>query len=333
MVTTLTDFVGSRRENSAFRVPSLKACPPEDTATIEFCAEKCKHIPAMCAGRFDDTLGLPAPRCLLRSTTLAGDRFWTGSGSPAPVLNKEAAIVRNEKTRTLVVWVAAQLSRHSSSPTSQRCETLPFLYDTPMMWPEEFEFVVKTMANAHPATYLEWGSGKSTSFYPLLASGQVSVIDGYPPWCDKVQADPTVACMVEEGRLEFVCKAPIRDDGSEIKVLQEGRLPDEMLAADVATIAISYVNAVEDLDHAFFDVALVDGRFRVACALKLLNYLHSNSILFMHDFWVRQQYHVVLEYYDVIGYARSVVALRKKSILPLGFKTVYQQFLTKKDML
>ena len=44
------------------------------------------------------------------------------------------------------------------------------------------EFIVKLFANAKPATYLEWGTGTSTSFYPLLASGSVYAIDGYPPW-------------------------------------------------------------------------------------------------------------------------------------------------------
>ena len=67
-----------------------------------------------------------------------------------------------------------------------------------------------------------------------------------------------------------------------------------------------------------FDVALVDGRFRLQCALKLLPYLHSESVLLMHDFWLRiPAYKDVLDYYYVIGYARSVVALKKKPGLSL----------------
>ena len=62
------------------------------------------------------------------------------------------------------------------------CEEVPSKNNQPMMFPEEFEFITKLMANRKPETYLEWGCGTSTSFYPLLASGKVVAIDGYPPW-------------------------------------------------------------------------------------------------------------------------------------------------------
>ena len=57
--------------------------------------------------------------------------------------------------------------------------------------------------------------------------------------------------------------------------------------------------ALQGLSH--FDAALVDGRFRVACALKLLPFLTQDSVLFMHDFWRRPMYHAVLDFHDVIG--------------------------------
>jgi hypothetical protein len=70
------------------------------------------------------------------------------------------------------------------------------------------------------------------------------------------------------------------------------------------------------------------------CALKLLNYLSDESILVVHDFWSRliwtkkggdTGYHHILDYYDVIGRARSSVALRKKRIeeMPAGWETAY----------
>ena len=76
-----------------------------------------------------------------------------------------------------------------------------------------------------------------------------------------------------------------------------------------------YVNAVDKCSIESLDIVLVDGRFRLQCALKLLPYLHKDSVLLLHDFWIRRPYHEVLKYYDVIGYARSVVALQKKGDL------------------
>ena len=79
---------------------------------------------------------------------------------------------------------------------------------------------------------------------------------------------------------------------------------DDTLAADQRRTGTALV----------FDAALVDGRFRVTAALKLLPHLHDRSVLFMHDFWNRRHAadHVVDKFYAVIGRARSVVVLKRK---------------------
>eukprot|EP00038_Savillea_parva_P012634 m.205950 g.205950 ORF g.205950 m.205950 type:complete len:364 (+) comp23142_c0_seq1:78-1169(+) len=304
--------------------------PPEPIGTIAICAEKCKHIKSMCSDEFQAKISFPAPTCLAYSTLAADDPYYGRS-------KVAETVERNTATRKLIAWGGRQARHRRSSSqavvNTTGCETVPAAHDAPMMWPEEFELIVKTMIQHEPNTYLEWGSGKSTSFYPLLASGAVSVIDGYPPWCRKVEEDPTVMCMVDEGRLRFFCKPPVRKDGSTIAVLGEGRLPDNIADADTAIIADLYVNAVDSIGTTHFDAALVDGRFRVACALKLLPYLSQTSVLFMHDFWLRPRYHAVLDYYNVVGYARSAVVLRKKASLPEDHATAYTRFMGRKHMI
>lgn len=57
-----------------------------------------------------------------------------------------------------------------------------------------------------------------------------------------------------------------------------------------------------EIDKDSLDLVLVDGRFRVACALQVILQCHANpslQILF-HDFWDREHYHVVLKYLDVV---------------------------------
>jgi hypothetical protein len=65
----------------------------------------------------------------------------------------------------------------------------------------------------------------------------------------------------------------------------------------------AYSSSIFDsLDPKSIDLALIDGRFRVACTLKTILSCHQNpsmSIL-IHDFWNRQPYHVVLKYLDVV---------------------------------
>ena len=48
------------------------------------------------------------------------------------------------------------------------------------------------------------------------------------------------------------------------------------------------------------DLILIDGRFRVACALKSFNVMSNNCIIAFDDFMERKHYHIVLKYFDII---------------------------------
>lgn len=56
------------------------------------------------------------------------------------------------------------------------------------------------------------------------------------------------------------------------------------------------------------DLALVDGRFRVACTIKIILECHANKNLtiMIHDFWNREEYHVVLRYLNTICKADTI---------------------------
>lgn len=64
----------------------------------------------------------------------------------------------------------------------------------------------------------------------------------------------------------------------------------------------------ESIDRKSIDLALVDGRFRVACTLKIILSCHENKHLkiLIHDFWNREHYHVVLKYLDVVKKADTI---------------------------
>lgn len=102
------------------------------------------------------------------------------------------------------------------------------------MFAKKFEFIVKLMANLKPKSYLEWGCGASTSFYPLLASENAISIDGYPPWCKKIEEEPRVKCMVQqERRLQFYCPAMVGEDGTSMNLKEMGKIPRTASDADV----------------------------------------------------------------------------------------------------
>lgn len=65
------------------------------------------------------------------------------------------------------------------------------------------------------------------------------------------------------------------------------------------------------------DLILIDGRFRVACCLKCFDQIDENCLIAFDDFLNRQQYHIVLKYYDIIERTvdkRMVILKKKKNI-------------------
>ncbi|MWL75401.1 hypothetical protein GQM09_34035, partial [Escherichia coli] len=67
-----------------------------------------------------------------------------------------------------------------------------------------------------------------------------------------------------------------------------------------------------------FDLILVDGRFRVACTLNAIRQTLAqqknidDTVIFIHDFWNRPDYHPVLTFLDVQEKVESAGAFKIK---------------------
>ena len=63
------------------------------------------------------------------------------------------------------------------------------------------------------------------------------------------------------------------------------------------------------------DLILIDGRFRVACCLKCFDKINQDCFIIFDDFLNRPQYHIVLDYYEIIEKTidNTMVVLQKKS--------------------
>ncbi|XWV24949.1 hypothetical protein QJ856_gp0832 [Tupanvirus deep ocean] len=79
---------------------------------------------------------------------------------------------------------------------------------------------------------------------------------------------------------------------------------------------IKYSRAFTNLDPLIkkqVDLILIDGRFRVACALNLFNEINENTVIAFDDFFNREHYHIVLEYYDVVERVGRMAFFKKKN--------------------
>jgi hypothetical protein len=80
---------------------------------------------------------------------------------------------------------------------------------------------------------------------------------------------------------------------------------------------VNYSNqmrALTDDELKQIDLVFIDGRFRVACCLKCFDIIEPSCIILFDDFLNRPEYHVVLDYYEIIDKTNDerMVALRKK---------------------
>jgi hypothetical protein len=73
-----------------------------------------------------------------------------------------------------------------------------------------------------------------------------------------------------------------------------------------------YSDAITTIGNLNIDLILIDGRFRVACALKCFNL--ENCLILFDDFLNRAEYSIILKFYDIVEHGEIMVCLRKKSV-------------------
>jgi len=79
-------------------------------------------------------------------------------------------------------------------------------------------------------------------------------------------------------------------------------------------------------DMAQVDVVLVDGRFRIACALAAHGRLAAEGVLAIHDFWPRRAYQDALKpFFHVIGSAGSMALMQPVPVVQAALLTAQQR--------
>ena len=148
----------------------------------------------------------------------------------------------------------------------------------PWMDEREVEMISKYLT---PETVvLEYGCGGSTQFFSERVREVVS-IEHNKEWADKVKEQNL-------SNVSFFYTPPnFEHDGFE--PAQEGQFQD-------------YVDTPRKKSDQKFDVVLIDGRARVACALEVYSLLKPEGVLFFHDFYNRERYYEkeLFEKYEII---------------------------------
>ena len=169
------------------------------------------------------------------------------------------------------------------------------------MTPAEAGFLQRHLDRARH--YLEFGAGVSTGLASRTRG--IESIDTVESSRDFIEGplleEPGVREALSAGRLKIhqVDIGPTGAWGGPVDPSTRSRWPDysSRIFGEVAD----------------WDLVLVDGRFRVACALAVLLRGPAHATVLVHDFWCRPEYFVLLPFFDVKDREENFVALRRKS--------------------
>jgi len=183
----------------------------------------------------------------------------------------------------------------------------------PLMQDNEIDLLTRAYANAKRV--FEFGSGGSTRVASSLPMLDLLVsVESDPSWALTSDLSNRNVSFVHEMRLIDLDAKP-GDFGN------PGRGATKENMSKYASQLL--LHTVTD-----FDVVLVDGRFRVACAFSfILKELPASSRLVIHDYFDRSHYHVVEKYLTEIERAgTSIVFQRRIDLSDLELQEVKEGF-------
>lgn len=157
-------------------------------------------------------------------------------------------------------------------------------------------------------TYLEFGAGESTVYAAGVQSlVHIDSVDSNPEFVENnLLIQPVVQKAVTGGKLRFHLKdlGRIGEWGHPLNDEKKHLWPE-------------YSTAVFK-EKRRYDLVLIDGRFRVACALQTLLHTPPGCIILIHDFWNREQYHILLRYLEVVERMDTMAAFERKAQVNFG---------------
>lgn len=193
-----------------------------------------------------------------------------------------------EKFLTAPQGMPATPAEHVHAPTDIPADTASSssfeLPKAPHMSEAERALFKKALSEAK--SYFEFGSGGST-VWAVRAGLTVKGVESDASWVNALKQQLGEHCQVEA-----VDIGPTREWGYPISSEHSHKFAN-------------YSHAIKTHDYPF-DLILVDGRFRVACTATTIQHIldHHRSPedarIFIHDFWDRPAYHLVLDFLDTL---------------------------------
>ncbi len=146
--------------------------------------------------------------------------------------------------------------------------------------------------------YVEFGSGGSTCLAATLVGRSIVSVDSAEFWLQQVRDACAAAGAAIIPELVGVDIGPVGDWGVPADPTTRARWP-------------TYHSDIWSNPRAArADLYLVDGRFRVACAMQVLRHCRPDALLLVHDFVSRAHYHPIREVAQEIAIVEDLSLFR-----------------------
>lgn len=158
-------------------------------------------------------------------------------------------------------------------------------------------------------TYVEFGCGGSTLHAVRAGVKKIWSVESDRRWIRKLRLHPEIKAAEDAGRLTFV-RAMIGATGRYgYPVLEKLRF---IWPVHLVKWPRYYEKVWENEGAADADFFLIDGRFRVACALMVALRCRPDAKVAVHDFAKRPHYAQLLKFYDSVDLVRGLQVMQVK---------------------
>jgi hypothetical protein len=228
--------------------------------------------------------------------------FFARNGFDKTQVMEDDVFTRDAVGEEDIARMRADIVKYCASEMPGRAKPAPSQpEDIPLRMTEaETEALKKRLKRSRH--YLEFGCGGSTLLAVRNSPGHVVSVESDPGWIAKISEHPEIKKVAAGGRLLF---HPV-----DIGPVKEWGIPKDDSRLRAWRNYYTSAWTARDFDY---DLVLIDGRFRVMCALSAAIFAQPNTIVALHDYSNRKGYFTVEKYFDTVEHVDRLVFLRRRA--------------------
>lgn len=197
-------------------------------------------------------------------------------------INKIASCIPFKKPRNFLVFILTN-----------------FFSDELPIWATDNEKKLFEKHLKQTKNYLEFGAGDSTFFVLKNTNANIQSVESDKKFIKRMCKFNGIKKLNDKSRLVF----HYIDIG---RTRNFGRPKDASGYARYPNYSQAIFKILDKKHIENIDTVLIDGRFRVACLLSILLNCNKNTKVMIHDFFNRNEYHIVLDFIDVVEQVDSL---------------------------